>query len=350
MANVFGIVGYACNGKSTILSKLSNNDNYKIIDLPKIYKQLAYNNGYKGVTQHFSSVGLSEYRKQSVNAVLKYIDSIEQTDKDIIIDDIFDGIIFDKIIKKFPNIKIISFHSDYEDRLQRLSKRAGINSYEQLVEGLQKRDDMKNYCGIQDILPLAYSTIYNNDSIENIYNKFIEALNKSLIICITGLSGSGKSTIVSYLAKYYNLPIFYFGKNVTEICNNYGYRKSRYLVKDKGIDNYKKIINEELYARIIKFKSSNKQFIIDGIFSLELYEKLKNDNNIYNICIKLNENSRTERLKIRENVNFEIAKQEIMQKDGIKIQCGLLEIMQEADYIYNNNYNIKDIPKHLSLK
>lgn len=350
MANVFGIVGYACNGKSTILSKLSNNGNYEIIDLPKIYKQLAYDNGYNGVTQYFSSIGLSEYRKQTVNAVLNYIDSIEITSKDIIIDDIFDKIVFDKILKKFPNIKIISFHSDYEDRLKRLSKRAGINNYEQLVEGIKKRDDMKNYCGIQDILQLAHSTIYNNSDIENIYNQFINTLHKPLIICVTGLSGSGKSTIVSYLSEYYNIPIFYFGKNVTEICNNHGYKKSRYFVNNQGIITYKNMINKEIYMKINNFEHSNHRFIIDGIFSFELYEKLKTENDIYNICIKLDDNSRIDRLKFREKLDFEKAKAEIMQKDSIKIQCGLFEIMKDANYIYNNDYDFVDIPKHLSLK
>ena len=51
MKRVFGLVGYACNGKSTIIKKIEGNKEYTFIDLPQIYKNEAYKNGYPGVTE-----------------------------------------------------------------------------------------------------------------------------------------------------------------------------------------------------------------------------------------------------------------------------------------------------------
>lgn len=38
MKSVFGLVGYACNGKSTIIKEIIRNKDYTFIDLPQIYK------------------------------------------------------------------------------------------------------------------------------------------------------------------------------------------------------------------------------------------------------------------------------------------------------------------------
>lgn len=60
MKRIFGFVGYACNGKSTVLESLAKNNNYLYIDIPKIYRELAKLNGYSGVTEWFSVVGLEK--------------------------------------------------------------------------------------------------------------------------------------------------------------------------------------------------------------------------------------------------------------------------------------------------
>lgn len=352
MNNVFGLVGYACNGKSTLLNRLKNNDNYEVIDLPKIYRQLAYSHGFTGVTEYFSNVGLEKYKEETEKEVLRYLDSLEKTNKDIIFDDIFDKVIYNAILSKYPNIKIISFESDYEDRLKRLSKRTGMADIEELKIGLKKRDEMKEYCGIKDILKDAKSNVYNHGNIDDVYNRLMSILNKSLIICITGLSGSGKSTVVSYLKEYYNLPVFYYGKKATEATRRNGYQKNRYYLENEGIESYKKMLDAEVYERIEKFKEQHKIFIIDGIFYYSMYEKIKSLNDVYNICISLDEKTRIERLSHRENLDLSEAPRELLQKDYVKIQCGALQIMEDANYTFINDgkHDKEEIHKQLLLK
>lgn len=38
LKRVFGLVGYACNGKSTIIKEIIGNKDYTFIDLPQILK------------------------------------------------------------------------------------------------------------------------------------------------------------------------------------------------------------------------------------------------------------------------------------------------------------------------
>ena len=300
MKRVFGLVGYACNGKSTIIKKIINNKDYTFIDLPAIYKSEASKRGYAGVTEWYTGVGLKKYKETSVKAVCDYIDRILPRNENIIIDDIFDIDIYNKLIKIFPQMKLIAFHSKYNDRLYRLSIRTGFTEHDVLVDGLKKRDNMKRYCGIEDIFPHCKYEITNQSDIESAKKRFHEDINKCLVMAIVGFSGSGKSTICNYVGEMLNIPIFKYGKEITKIVNKHGYKRSRDYIKDNGIDNYIELTNKEIMTPLKKFMDSNKFFIIDGIVSNEVYEKIRKKNEIFSIYIKLHEDERIKRIMKRE--------------------------------------------------
>ena len=105
MKRVFGLVGYACNGKSTIIEKMIDKTEFKFINLPQIYKNEAYKAGYEGVTPWYEGVGLKQYSTDSRKAVFKFIDEDLCTDQNLIIDDIFDIEVYNKLIEIFPQME-----------------------------------------------------------------------------------------------------------------------------------------------------------------------------------------------------------------------------------------------------
>lgn len=323
MKQVFGLVGYACNGKSTIIREILYNQEYKFIDLPQIYKKEAYKNGYEGVTQYYTGVGLKEFRSNSREALFNYIDNYLPRDENLIIDDIFDIEVYNKLKDIFPHIKLISFHSKYRDRLARLSLRTGINNQEELVKGLIARDNMKRYCGIEEIFPDCKYQITNKTKIEDAKKLFTEKIRKNLIINIVGYSASGKSTVCKFVSDNLNIPLYEYGKKISKIVRGAGYQKSREYVKEKGINSYIELMDKEMIKDLNEFMKTNKIFIIDGIVSDEVYTKLKDRNEIYTIYIKLDKEERVTRLMKRESKTKEAAEKELEIKDSIKIESGL---------------------------
>lgn len=337
MKRVFGLVGYACNGKSTIIKKIASNKDYKFIDLPQIYKNEAAKNGYEGVTEWYTGVGLKKYAKDSRKAVLNYIDKELPRMENLIIDDIFDIEVYNKLIKIFPQMKLISFHSKYQDRLERLKVRAGITDRDKLIEGLNARDNMKKYCGIENIFPNCKYEINNKKDIESAKKMFHDEIKKNLIICIVGYSGSGKSTVVDFVSRTLNIPIFYYGKEVTKLMNNMGYNKSREFVEANGIIAYDELVDKEIPKVLRNFMKKNKLLIIDGINSIDIYDDLKKNNEVFSIYIKLSNEQRVNRLMKREGIKKSEAFRELSIKDGIKIDSGLDIIVSKCNAIVDGS-------------
>ncbi len=340
MKRVFGLVGYACNGKSTIINHIiENRSDYKLVNLPIIYKDEATKNGYKGITEWYTAVGLSEYRKKSLKAVISYLEKeISRTDN-IIIDDIFDIKVFDYLIKVFPQMTLISFHSKHQDRLERLSKRANLEG-NMINIGLKARDEMKKFCGIERIFPFCKYNITNSGSIDNVIDNLNNELNKNYIINIVGYSGSGKSTINNLLSRQINAPIFLYGKEVKKIINKKGYKKSRDYIKKYGIDKYTSLMNSSIIKCINQFMKNNKLFLIDGLVSNDIFEYLAKNTELISIYINTSEKERIKRLMKRENLEEKEAYKELDRKDSIKIECGLDIIASKCNYVVNGNHNL----------
>ncbi|MCI6266213.1 MAG: AAA family ATPase [Erysipelotrichaceae bacterium] len=333
MKRIFGLVGYACNGKSTIIKEMIDTKDYTFIDLPQIYKNEAFKRGYNGVTEYYTKVGLKQYRKDSKKAVLDYIEKQLPRNENLIIDDIFDIDIYNKLIKIFPQMQLISFHSKYQDRLNRLAIRAGITNKEELIEGLNKRDNMKKYCGIEEIFPHCKYEITNKKDLTHAKNLFCNEITKNLIVCIVGYSGSGKSSLCQYISQTLNIPVFQYGKEVTKIINEAGFKKSREYVSKNGIESYDQLVKEKLPIVIEKFRKNNKFFILDGLVSDEILDFIKENNEVFSIYIKVPKDIRIKRLMEREKLNQEIALKEINTKDNIKISSGLDIVVSKCNVI-----------------
>ena len=340
MKRVFGLVGYACNGKSTIINKIVDKSEFKFIDLPQIYKNEAYKNGFDGVTPWYLGVGLEKYREESRKAVFKFIDEEISKNDNLIIDDVFDIEVYKRLIEIFPQMELISFHSRYNDRLKRLSKRAGLTQKEELISGLKARDNMKRYCGIEDVLTHCKYHINNKKDINSAKLLLDNKLNRNLIICIVGYSGCGKSSICNLLSKNFDIPLFKYGKEANKFVKKAGYNKSRDFVKSQGMEQYENFINSNMYNVLNEYMTNNKVFLIDGIISCEVYDWLKENNEMFTIYIKLDEEERLNRLIEREKIPFDKAKEELYIKDNIKIECGLDMVVAKCNCIVESNQEL----------
>ncbi len=343
MKRVYGLVGYACNGKSTIIKSIVNNKNYQFIDLPQIYKNEAAKKGFSGVTEWYTAVGLKTFEKQSKKAVLNYIDKYLPRNENLIIDDIFDIDVYQKLINIFPQMKLIAFHSKYTDRLNRLKIRANIQEKEDLIKGLEARDNMKKYCGIENIFPHCKYEITNKKDIATAKKMLNDEMKKNLIICIVGFSGCGKSSVSNFVSQEMNIPVYEYGKEVTKIINNSGHKRSRDYIEENGINAYTTLIEKNLYENLKKYMKKNKFLLIDGIVSDEIYDKLKKNNDIYSIYIKLDKEKRIKRILTREKLNQQEALKELNTKDNIKIQCGLDIIVSKCNHIVEGNKELDKV-------
>lgn len=349
MKRIFGFVGYACNGKSTVLESLADNNNYLYIDIPKIYRELAKLNGYSGVTEWFSSVGLEKYKKESTEAVLKYIESLSD-DKDLIIDDIFDIDVYNAIIKKYPNICMIGIHSYFKDRVERLGKRRNETDKEELTYGILARDSMKRYCGIEQVLSKCNSHIENTSTIEDLYNKLQKEINKKFVICILGYSGSGKSTINEMIAKELNIPCILYGKVIKTFINKRGFIKSRHYVQERGIEEYKEYTNELMKEYLSKYLKEHNIVLIDGLVSNDVFKYICSENDVIPILINVDEEVRKQRISKRENLDDDGSKLELHKKDFIKIANGLDMIVSKCDCVVDGTLPIEEVYKEAVKK
>lgn len=173
-------------------------------------------------------------------------------------------------------MQLIAFHSKYNDRLNRLSIRASITDKEELIYGLNCRDNMKRYCGIEDVFPHCKYEITNKKEIDYAKKLFCDEITKNLIICIVGYSGSGKSSLCNFIGQSLNIPVFQYGKEVTKLVKDAGFPKSREYVDKLGIESYEQLVKEKLPLVIDNFRKKNKFFIIDGLVSddiLDFYKK-----------------------------------------------------------------------------
>lgn len=68
--------------------------------------------------------------------------------------------------------------------------------------------------------------------------------------------------------------------------------------------------------------------------------------------MNISSQKRIERLSHREKLDLNKAPLELLQKDYVKIQCGALQIMEDADYTFINDgkHDKEEIHKQLLLK
>ena len=168
-----------------------------------------------------------------------------------------------------------------------------------------------------------------------------------LVVCLTGMPGAGKSTIVTKL-KEQGYETFSLGDGVRS-------EAKRQNLEPTG-ENLGKIMLElrqkngpgavaELLKNSIQ-NSTHKIIVIDGVRSIHEINVLKETGDVKLLAVKASSNTRFNFLSQRKRSDDPLTREKFEERDNREIGVGLEEIIELADEtIENNNVTIEQMVK-----
>ena len=166
-----------------------------------------------------------------------------------------------------------------------------------------------------------------------------------LVVCLTGMPGAGKSTIVSKL-KEENYETFSLGdgvraeakrQNLEPTGENLG-KLMLELRQKNGPGAIAELIKESIQ------KSNHEIIIIDGIRSIHEINVLKETGNLKLLAVEASSETRFNFLTQRKRSDNPLTKEKFEERDNREISVGLQEIIKLADEtIENNNVTIDEL-------
>ena len=159
-----------------------------------------------------------------------------------------------------------------------------------------------------------------------------------LVVCLTGMPGAGKSTIVSKLKEQ--------GYETFSLGDGVGSEAKKQNLEPTG-ENLGKLMLElrekngpgaiaELLKNSIQ-NSTHEIIIIDGIRSIHEITVLKEIGNVKLLAVDASPNTRFEFLSERKRSDDPLTREKFEERDNREIGVGLQEIIQLADESIENN-------------
>lgn len=175
-----------------------------------------------------------------------------------------------------------------------------------------------------------------------------------LIVCLTGMPGSGKSTVAKFL-KEYGFSLVTMGDVVRHEA-----KRSHIELTDTNLGNLMVKMRSDMgpgaIAYLIKgeierikttFKTTN--FVVDGIRSLSEVEILKTVGSVRLLSIHASTKIRFEHLKRRARDDAPLTVQDFDNRDKRELLVGISEAIALSDEVLSNNSLTIDELKRISI-
>lgn len=167
-----------------------------------------------------------------------------------------------------------------------------------------------------------------------------------LLVCITGMPGSGKS-IIAKVAKDLKLPVVNMGDIVREeTLRRYGVIRPdlmRKVSQDLRREFGDKIIAIRTLEKIKDIEQSI--VVIDGVRSLEEIEVFKSNGRVIVIAVHASPRTRFERIRRRNRPGDPDNWDDFWKRDLIELSFGIGNVIALADYMIVNEGSIEETYK-----
>jgi dephospho-CoA kinase len=157
-----------------------------------------------------------------------------------------------------------------------------------------------------------------------------------LLLGITGLMGSGKSTVASYLTSNYNFQSMRISGKMHEIAQELGIKATRdYL---QGISQFMKTFDEDVWIKYIvkKVKQTSSSIVIDDIRRQNEIDFLQPIGFKF-LKVETTSFGRKERIELREAKKISEKEWERWSKHSTEVQVPKLP----ADYVIKNDESLQ---------
>lgn len=168
------------------------------------------------------------------------------------------------------------------------------------------------------------------------------------ILCVTGSSATGKSSVSKHLSKEFGVPLFSLGDYQREKFTHYGTPQQYH--RKLGLDVTSYGLWPEFVNQIASLKS-DKGIIVDGIYTYKFLELLKKNfkgENVHLMQITATRHARLRFFQIRTNLEVADAFKEMSKIDKIKRDVGLIEVLRRADVTVRNNTGLNEFLRNAS--
>lgn len=179
------------------------------------------------------------------------------------------------------------------------------------------------------------------------------------IVCVTGRTGAGKSTIVKAMAKEFSIPYHGFGNyERRKWLEMFGYRSPAEYWTKLGLDRGHFSLYPEHITQV-RDRITENGIAVESVYSVAMLDLLRTEFPGYRAVLVgaiANDELRFERFKARENVWTDRPEYEFETMEDFKVQIGMLAIMEMAEFRIENeggldllNEKIRDLGRELRL-
>ncbi len=176
---------------------------------------------------------------------------------------------------------------------------------------------------------------------------------KRVLICVTGMPGSGKSVVVEGIAEEFGYPVLSMGDVVREEARRRGVKEDL-----KSMMEFAKRLREEmgptavaeLTSRRIRNVSSD-VVVIDGVRSLDEIARFSKEGSVIIVAVHASPRTRFERLVRRGRPDDPTDWEDFRERDLKELSFGIGGVIALADImIVNEGRDISDIKKEAVSK